>query len=62
MKAVCPNVSVINGYGPTESNVTNTHVIEATDIASGQALPIGRAVPGTQIYILDENLQQSRPG
>ena len=57
VKAVCPNVSVINGYGPTESNVTNTHVIETTDIASGQALPIGRAVPGTQIYILDENLQ-----
>ena len=57
VKQACPSITVINGYGPTESNVTNSHVIEATDIASGQALPIGRAVPGTQIYILDENLQ-----
>jgi amino acid adenylation domain-containing protein len=57
VKAACPDVIVINGYGPTESNVTNAHVIEAADIASGQALPIGRAVPGTQIYILDENQQ-----
>jgi amino acid adenylation domain-containing protein len=57
VKAACPDVAVINGYGPTESNVTNAHLIEAADLASGQALPIGRAVPGTQIYILDENLQ-----
>ena len=57
VKAACPGVAVINGYGPTESNVTNAHVIEAADLTSGQALPIGRAVPGTQIYILDENLQ-----
>ena len=57
VKAACPDVTVINGYGPTESNVTNSHAIEAADLASGQALPIGRALPGTQIYILDENLQ-----
>ena len=57
VKAACRYVAVINGYGPTESNVTNAHVIEAADLASGQALPIGRAVPGTQIYILDEYLQ-----
>ncbi len=57
VKAACPDVAVINGYGPTESNVTNAHVIEAADLALGQALPIGRAVPGTQIYILDEYLQ-----
>ena len=57
VKAACPNVAVINGYGPTESNVTNAHVIEDIDIILGQALPIGRAVPGTQIYILDEYLQ-----
>lgn len=50
----CPEVAVINGYGPTESNVTNAHRITWEDIRSGQSLPIGRAVPGTQIYIIDE--------
>ena len=57
VKAACPDVAVINGYGPTESNVTNAHLIEAADLVLGQALPIGRAVPGTQIYILDEYQQ-----
>lgn len=54
--AACPGVTVINGYGPTESNVTNAHKVTQDDLASGMPLPIGRAVPGTQIYILDENL------
>lgn len=52
--AACPRLVVINGYGPTESNVTNAHTITAVDLASGTALPIGKAIPGTQIYILDE--------
>jgi amino acid adenylation domain-containing protein len=58
----CPNVTVINGYGPTESNVTNAHTITRADLARGQALPIGRAIPGTQIYILDDQLNPVEPG
>lgn len=54
--AACPNVAVINGYGPTESNVTNAHKVTQADLSRGMPLPIGRAVPGTQIYILDANL------
>jgi amino acid adenylation domain-containing protein len=53
----CPGITVINGYGPTESNVTNAHAITRADIASGMSLPIGRAIPGTQIWILDDTLQ-----
>ncbi|MBX3596784.1 MAG: amino acid adenylation domain-containing protein [Rhizobiaceae bacterium] len=55
--AVCPKVTVINGYGPTESNVTNAHKITHADLKSGMALPIGPAIAGTQIYILDEQLR-----
>ncbi|MBL8747825.1 MAG: amino acid adenylation domain-containing protein [Planctomycetes bacterium] len=58
----CPNVTVINGYGPTESNVTNSHVITRADIASGHALPIGRAIPGTQIWIVDDKLNPVEAG
>lgn len=54
--AACPNVTVINGYGPTESNVTNAHKVTPADLSRGMPLPIGRAIPGTQSYILDENL------
>ncbi|MBB3891584.1 amino acid adenylation domain-containing protein [Phenylobacterium haematophilum] len=54
--AACPNVVVINGYGPTESCVTNAHKVTQADLSRGMALPIGRAIPGTQSYILDENL------
>ena len=50
----CPDVQVINGYGPTESNVTNAHAITWDDLRSGLSLPIGRAIPGTQIYIIDD--------
>ncbi|WP_312163852.1 non-ribosomal peptide synthetase/type I polyketide synthase [Phenylobacterium sp.] len=54
--AACPNLTVIDGYGPTESAVTNAHRVTQADLSRGMPLPIGRAVPGTQIYILDENL------
>lgn len=54
--AACPGVTVINGYGPTESNVTNAHRVTQADLSRGMPLPIGRAIPGTQSYILDENL------
>lgn len=54
--ATCPNVTVINGYGPTESAVTNAHKVTQADLSRGMPLPIGRAIPGTQSYILDENL------
>lgn len=55
--SACPNLIVINGYGPTESNVTNAHAVTAMDLASGSALPIGPAIAGTQVYILDDRLQ-----
>ncbi len=52
----CPNITVINGYGPTESNVTNAYPITYEDTISGRSLPIGQAIPGTQIFIVDETM------
>lgn len=53
---VCPDLKVINGYGPTESNVTNAHLITAEAAKSGAAIPIGKSVRGTQTFVVDEDL------
>ncbi|WP_043594134.1 jagaricin-like haemolysin non-ribosomal peptide synthetase HmlG [Chromobacterium haemolyticum] len=49
-----------NEYGPTEATVWGT----ATEIVArdGQAIDIGRAIPGYRAYILDEALQPTAPG
>lgn len=60
--AVCPGLTVINGYGPTESNVTTAHRVSPADLGTGQPLPIGRAVPGTQVFIVDGALRPVPPG
>ncbi|MBP2328386.1 non-ribosomal peptide synthetase-like protein [Kibdelosporangium banguiense] len=43
---------MVNGYGPTECTVTCLR----QDIVAGQPIAIGRAVPGMQAWVLDENL------
>ncbi|MEH1980837.1 MAG: amino acid adenylation domain-containing protein [Nostoc sp.] len=48
------NRRVFNAYGPTESTVCTT-IAEISD--SSQKPPIGRPIPNTQIYILDNYLQ-----
>lgn len=47
--------TVINGYGPTENTVFTCYDImtETADIAGG--VRIGRPVPGTWIYVLDDH-------
>jgi amino acid adenylation domain-containing protein len=48
-----PGLTVVNGYGPTESTTfTTTHWL--TDAAEVEdPLPIGRPVAGTSVYVLD---------
>ncbi|MBF9029167.1 amino acid adenylation domain-containing protein [Rhodobacterales bacterium HKCCE3408] len=53
VQAICPGLAVINGYGPTETHVCNGHTITPEDLASGMTLPIGRAIPGTQSFVID---------
>jgi nonribosomal peptide synthetase DhbF len=48
---------MLNGYGPTESTIAATYYqLNATDSVRG-SIPIGQAVAGTRLYILDESLQ-----
>jgi amino acid adenylation domain-containing protein/non-ribosomal peptide synthase protein (TIGR01720 family) len=57
-KKVKDNVQLMNTYGPTEATIVTTMcelLPEMVDI--GRELPIGFAIPNTQVYILDANLQ-----
>lgn len=49
-----PATSLVNGYGPVESCVfATTHPIVLADCQRANGIPLGRAVPGTQVFIRD---------
>lgn len=53
----CPQLTVVNGYGPTEATTFATcHVIEPSDPV-GAVVPIGRALDGVHIRVLDKRLR-----
>jgi amino acid adenylation domain-containing protein len=50
-----PGVAIINGYGPTEGTTfTTCHAVVHTDTMG--AIPIGRPIANTRVYLLDEHL------
>jgi amino acid adenylation domain-containing protein/non-ribosomal peptide synthase protein (TIGR01720 family) len=60
-RASMPGASLYNEYGPSECTVWAT----AADLASwrpGDPVPIGRPIPGTLAYILDERQRSVLPG
>ncbi|TQV81084.1 amino acid adenylation domain-containing protein [Aliikangiella coralliicola] len=49
-----PNITVINGYGPTENTTfTCCHLMTLENKPSGN-VPIGKAISGTTLHILDD--------
>jgi amino acid adenylation domain-containing protein len=55
----CPGVSVINGYGPTETTTFSTlHVMTGfSDEQAARPVPIGRPMANTQVFVLDSQLR-----
>ena len=50
-----PDLSVLNGYGPTETTTFASHyVIPAGLPAEATSVPIGRPLVNTSVYVLDE--------
>ncbi len=48
----------IHCYGPTENGIfTTTHVVDPNQAKQGKDLPIGKPVKGTQVALLDHQLQ-----
>lgn len=56
--AALPAAEIINGYGPTENTTfTCCHRIpRAPDLARWSNIPIGRAIAGTTVHIVDDAL------
>ncbi len=54
-------VALLNAYGPTETVVTAT-VHDVADGPDGEAVPIGSALGGRSLYVLDERLRPCPPG
>jgi len=51
-----PQAQVWNMYGPTEATVATTSLqIDAAILEKYSPLPVGRVMPGTKIFIVDEN-------
>jgi amino acid adenylation domain-containing protein len=52
----------INGYGPTEASVCASWFKADSNTEYSGSLPIGKSVPGSSIYILNDQLESLPPG
>uniref|UniRef100_UPI0040493104 non-ribosomal peptide synthetase n=1 Tax=Cephaloticoccus sp. TaxID=1985742 RepID=UPI0040493104 len=59
MQHYAQHLTAVNGYGPTEAAVCSTmeFVEAATAQTDPNGVPIGRPLDGTELYVLDQNLQ-----
>ena len=56
-----PDIPLRNGYGPAENcMLTTTHLLRLEDCDVPGGIPVGTAVPGTTVLVLDSN-NQPRP-
>ncbi|MDH3281470.1 MAG: amino acid adenylation domain-containing protein, partial [Gammaproteobacteria bacterium] len=57
-----PPQRLLNVYGPTENTTFSTWYAVTEAAESGAAIPIGRPIANTEVYVLDKNLQPVPPG
>ncbi|MFF2142911.1 amino acid adenylation domain-containing protein, partial [Kitasatospora sp. NPDC058190] len=62
VRAICPGLLVVNGYGPTETTTfaASWPVHELAEDAA--SVPIGRPMANTRLYVLDPELRPVPPG
>ncbi|MGW4844377.1 amino acid adenylation domain-containing protein [Nocardia brasiliensis] len=60
--AACPDLAVVDGYGPTEaSTMVSCHTVRRAD-PLGETMPIGLPMDGVELRVLDERLCPVPPG
>ncbi|MFE7577974.1 amino acid adenylation domain-containing protein [Streptomyces sp. NPDC057521] len=62
VRGACPDITLVNGYGPTESTVFATSHQTMPDDERIRATVIGTALDDTETYVLDEQLLPVPPG
>ncbi|GGQ76346.1 non-ribosomal peptide synthetase [Couchioplanes azureus] len=60
--AACPGITVVNGYGPTETTTFATTRATTAVAADSSRLPIGRPLDDMRVYVLDGRLAPVPPG
>ncbi|WP_432010893.1 non-ribosomal peptide synthase/polyketide synthase [Streptomyces cucumeris] len=58
----CPELTVVDGYGPTETTTFATRRAFRAGEELPRALPIGRPLDNTRVHVLDTALQPQPPG
>jgi amino acid adenylation domain-containing protein len=56
------NCALVNHYGPSETHVVSSHLMEGAPAQWEPLPPIGNAVPNCQLYVLNAQLQPLEPG
>ncbi|MEV0693894.1 amino acid adenylation domain-containing protein [Streptomyces sp. NPDC050388] len=62
VRAHCPELTVVDVYGPTETTTFATGHPLPADRPVPDSLPIGRPLDGTRAYVLDDLLRPAAPG
>ncbi|MEU9609892.1 amino acid adenylation domain-containing protein, partial [Streptomyces sp. NPDC048057] len=62
VREVCPDLVVVDGYGPTESTTFATRHRVPPHGCDRPAVPIGRPLDNTRIHVLDAGLRPVPPG
>ncbi|MEU8825742.1 amino acid adenylation domain-containing protein [Streptomyces sp. NPDC048636] len=60
MASVLPGLRICFGYGPTETTLYSTAYLDPRPV--DRPCPIGRPLPGTRLYLLDERMRPVPPG
>jgi amino acid adenylation domain-containing protein len=61
-RAACPTTRLVNIYGPTETTVFACAHEVGEEVLSDETIPVGQAVAGAQLYVLDEDAEPVAPG
>ncbi|MDT5025008.1 MAG: hypothetical protein QOE61_1434, partial [Micromonosporaceae bacterium] len=62
VQAACPDLTVVDVYGPTETTTYATCYPMPAGVPVPEVVPIGRALDNMRVYVLDDRLRPVPPG